>query len=235
MTRHASRHVPRPPVPDREPRYMGSASAATSPHATYPPSGQSAAPPDSGSVHLDGKDFFRQARLRLTYEQFNQAAQPTHASNNPRARAYSRRPHWPYPPHEGRWPSVSAAPLLAVPLQHQASERPRAASQRAKTRPGGRAAVGAQWLRPARSLYYAVDMAQRYPLRQANPELSSAGPAKTRCCERKKSSAETTRIYLWRSRRVPNARALAAAATHSRLTPPFWMWPQNLLTKHGLT
>ena len=27
---------------------------------------------DGGSAQLDGKDFFRQARLRLTYEQFNQ-------------------------------------------------------------------------------------------------------------------------------------------------------------------
>ena len=31
------------------------------------------APPAEGAnAHLDGKDFFRQARLRLTYEQFNQ-------------------------------------------------------------------------------------------------------------------------------------------------------------------
>lgn len=36
---------------------------------------QTSAPTDSGSAHLDGKDFFRQARLRLTYEQFNQACQ----------------------------------------------------------------------------------------------------------------------------------------------------------------
>jgi len=74
-----------PPVPVASvPRYMGgSASAASSPLAAYAPSGvvqgpgqglgQGAPPPPgSGSVHLDGKDFFRQARLRLTYEQFNQ-------------------------------------------------------------------------------------------------------------------------------------------------------------------
>ena len=58
---------------------MGSASAASPPLAAYPPSGQRAAPADGGSAHLDGKDFFRQARLRLTYEQFNQARQkPPH-------------------------------------------------------------------------------------------------------------------------------------------------------------
>ncbi|KOO27654.1 hypothetical protein Ctob_001323 [Chrysochromulina tobinii] len=30
------------------------------------------APPESAAARMDGKDFFRQARLRLTYEQFNQ-------------------------------------------------------------------------------------------------------------------------------------------------------------------
>jgi hypothetical protein len=75
--RHAAATSVRSSVLDRQLRYTGSASAASSPLAAYPPSGQSAAPPDGGSVHLDGKDFFRQARLRLTYEQFNQAAEPT--------------------------------------------------------------------------------------------------------------------------------------------------------------
>jgi len=63
-----------PPVPVASvPRYTGSASAASSPPAAYPLSAPgSVPPPDGGSAHLDGKDFFRQARLRLTYEQFNQ-------------------------------------------------------------------------------------------------------------------------------------------------------------------
>ena len=39
------------------------------PDSAAPP----APPPEGGTAaHLDGKDFFRQARLRLTYEQFNQ-------------------------------------------------------------------------------------------------------------------------------------------------------------------
>lgn len=66
-----------PPVPVATmPRYTGSASAASSPAGTaYPPSAPGAVPlpaADGGAAHLDGKDFFRQARLRLTYEQFNQ-------------------------------------------------------------------------------------------------------------------------------------------------------------------
>ncbi len=44
------------------------------PTASSPPGvPSSAGGPDGGSsAHLDGKDFFRQARLRLTYDQFNQ-------------------------------------------------------------------------------------------------------------------------------------------------------------------
>lgn len=37
-------------------------------HTMPPP----APPAEGANAHLDGKDFFRQARLRLTYEQFNQ-------------------------------------------------------------------------------------------------------------------------------------------------------------------
>ena len=97
---------------------MGSASAASSPlaaypssatyppSAAYPPSGQSAAPPDGGSVHLDGKDFFRQARLRLTYEQFNQAAEPTTPAYTRGASTDPVRPSLSVP--TCRWPPALA-------------------------------------------------------------------------------------------------------------------------------
>eukprot|EP00325_Prymnesiales_sp_UTEX-LB-985_P020758 CAMPEP_0174738054 /NCGR_PEP_ID=MMETSP1094-20130205/69287_1 /TAXON_ID=156173 /ORGANISM="Chrysochromulina brevifilum, Strain UTEX LB 985" /LENGTH=163 /DNA_ID=CAMNT_0015941391 /DNA_START=44 /DNA_END=536 /DNA_ORIENTATION=+ len=37
-----------------------------------PPSRTASPPQPSSSVKMDGKEFFKQARLRLTYEQFNQ-------------------------------------------------------------------------------------------------------------------------------------------------------------------
>jgi hypothetical protein len=113
--------------------------------------------------------------------------------------------------------SVAPPPLLAVPLQHQAIKRPCAASQHAKTprwpRGSWRSVAPSgllSWLRDGLACCgaYCPEVS-----RKANSELSSAGRAKTPCCERRKSSAETTRIFLWRSRHVPNARAPAAATT----------------------
>ena len=96
----------RSPVLDRQLRYMGSASAASSPLAAYPPSGQRAAPPDGGSAHLDGKDFFRQARLRLTYEQFNQARQNPPRPHTCGASTELARPSLPV--RVCRWPAEFA-------------------------------------------------------------------------------------------------------------------------------
>ena len=119
-----------------------------------------------------------------------------------------------------RWPPALAPPPppLAVPLQHQATKRPRAASQQAQTprwpRGSWRSVAPSGLLFWLRSGLACCGAHCPEVSRKANSELSSAGRAKTRWCERRKSSAETTRTFLWRSRHVPNARA-SAAATHT--------------------
>lgn len=60
---------PSPPLPAAP--AGGSSYKALSSAASSPPVA-AAAPAEGGSAHLDGKDFFRQANLRLTKEQFRQ-------------------------------------------------------------------------------------------------------------------------------------------------------------------
>ena len=104
----------------------GAAFATTTPAPPVTGSPTGEAPPNAAAV-LDGKDFFRQARLRLTYEQFNQFLTNIKRLND----------------------------------HAQPRSKPR--------RPGGLAAAGAQWPRPACSFgceaawRAAAHIAQRSP------------------------------------------------------------------------
>lgn len=154
----------------------GSSYKPLSSAASSPPMA-AAAPAEGGSAHLDGKDFFRQARLRLTYEQFNQA----------RAELTERaRPPW-CPAFGGT--HLMAACLhrrsrRAVPLKHQAPQRPRADAR-------GHAAARPRDLR--RRERRSLPVVQE-PARQARPDVMHAALASS--CEDGGSSCADSRRSL---------------------------------------
>ena len=152
---------PSPPLPAAP--AGGSSYKALSSAASSPPVA-AAAPAEGGSAHLDGKDFFRQANLRLTKEQFRQA-RAEHAEH--------ARPPWCTAIGD---PCLTTAhrllrrPRRAVPLEHQAPQRPRADAR-------GHAAARARDLR--RRERRPLPVVQE-PARQARSDVIHAALASSR-------------------------------------------------------